>query len=138
MILEDYYRILKVSKSASDRKIRRSARKLGTKLHPKNLKEEILDRPVDFSKIVEAYLILSDEKSKLSYDVLLDVQNGKRKLNQRAIDLHQQLIAKRIDDAKGKTNHYSKSLFEFRQDLEGPPWWEYFNFLFGWISDIPS
>ena len=63
----DYYKILSVNKSASDKEIKKAYRKLALKYHPdrnrgdKNAEEQ-------FKLINEAYAVLSDKEKRRQYD----------------------------------------------------------------------
>jgi curved DNA-binding protein len=65
----DYYKILGVNKSASDKEIKKAYRKLALKYHPdrnhgdKNAEEQ-------FKLINEAYAVLSDKEKRRQYDTL--------------------------------------------------------------------
>jgi curved DNA-binding protein len=64
---EDYYKILGVSKDASDEKIKKAYRKLAMKYHPDHSKG---DKAAEekFKKISEAYAVLSDKAKRQKYD----------------------------------------------------------------------
>lgn len=67
---DDYYRILGINKDASNDEIKTAYRKLALKWHPdKNNDPKAIDK---FSKISEAYQILSDPKKRYQYDNLSD------------------------------------------------------------------
>lgn len=63
----DYYKILDVSKNASDKEIKKAYRKLAMKYHPDHTKG---DKAAEerFKKISEAYAVLSDKKKRSQYD----------------------------------------------------------------------
>lgn len=64
---KDFYKILGVSKSATDKEIKKKYRELAHKLHPdKNTGNKKLEE--EFKAVSEAYEILSDEKSRAEYD----------------------------------------------------------------------
>lgn len=64
---KDFYKILGVSKSASEKDIKKKYRELAHKLHPdKNTGNKKLEE--EFKAVSEAYEILSDEKSRAEYD----------------------------------------------------------------------
>ena len=64
---EDYYKLLGVSKTASDKEIKKAYRKLAMKYHPDHTKGDKTaeDR---FKKISEAYAVLSDKEKRKEYD----------------------------------------------------------------------
>ena len=64
---EDYYKLLGVSKSASDAEIKKAYRKLAMKYHPDHTKGDKAaeDR---FKKISEAYAVLSNKEKRKEYD----------------------------------------------------------------------
>lgn len=64
---KDFYKILGVSKSASDKEIKKKYRELAHKLHPdRNAGNKKLEE--EFKAVSEAYEILSDNKSRAEYD----------------------------------------------------------------------
>ena len=64
---KDFYKILGVSKTATDKEIKKKYRELAHKLHPdKNTGNKKLEE--EFKAVSEAYEILSDEKSRAEYD----------------------------------------------------------------------
>lgn len=63
----DYYKVLGVSKSASDEEIKKAYRKLAMKYHPdKNKGDKASEEK--FKQISEAYAVLSDKEKRLQYD----------------------------------------------------------------------
>ncbi|XP_059178732.1 dnaJ homolog subfamily B member 9-like [Physella acuta] len=64
---EDYYKILGVRKSASDKEIKKAFRKLALKYHPDKNKEKGAEEK--FLKIGKAYEILSDPEKRKQYDM---------------------------------------------------------------------
>jgi curved DNA-binding protein len=64
---EDYYKILGVSKNASDEEIKKSYRKLAMKYHPDHTKGD-KNAEEKFKKISEAYAVLSDKEKRKEYD----------------------------------------------------------------------
>ena len=63
---KDYYDILGLKKSASDRDIKRAFRKLALKYHPDKNKDAKAEEI--FREIAEAYSVLSDEGKRKKYD----------------------------------------------------------------------
>lgn len=64
----DYYKILGISKNASQEEIKKAYRKLAMKWHPDKNKDNIQVAEKKFKEISEAYQILSDEQKRKSYD----------------------------------------------------------------------
>lgn len=64
---EDYYKVLNVSRDASDADIKKAYRKLAMKYHPDHAKG---DKSAEerFKKISEAYAVLSDKQKRQEYD----------------------------------------------------------------------
>ncbi|XP_065670610.1 dnaJ homolog subfamily B member 9 [Hydra vulgaris] len=63
---KDYYKILGVSRNASERDIKKAFRKLALKYHPDKNKSK--DAESIFRDIAEAHEVLSDEKKRKIYD----------------------------------------------------------------------
>ena len=63
----DYYKMLGISKDASDGEIKKAYRKLAMKYHPDHTKGDKADEE-KFKKISEAYAVLSDKKKRSQYD----------------------------------------------------------------------
>lgn len=62
----DYYEILGVKKTASDREIKKAFRKLAIKYHPDKNKDK--DAEKKFQEIAQAYEVLSDTEKREKYD----------------------------------------------------------------------
>jgi molecular chaperone DnaJ len=65
---EDFYKLLGVSKNASEAEIKQSYRKMAMKYHPDRNKENPEQAEIKFKQIKEAYEILSDSKKRAAYD----------------------------------------------------------------------
>jgi molecular chaperone DnaJ len=65
---EDFYKLLGVSKNASEAEIKQSYRKMAMKYHPDRNKENPEEAEIKFKQIKEAYEILSDSKKRAAYD----------------------------------------------------------------------
>ena len=64
---KDYFKILGVSRNATDKEIKSAFRKLARKFHP-DLHPHDENAESEFKEINEAYEILSDEAKKKSYE----------------------------------------------------------------------
>ena len=65
--MSDYYKVLGVKKSSSDKDVKAAFRRLARKHHPDlNPGDEVAER--EFKKINEAYEVLSDAGNRKSYD----------------------------------------------------------------------
>ncbi|KAK7102292.1 dnaJ homolog subfamily B member 9-like isoform X2 [Littorina saxatilis] len=64
---EDYYKILGVSRTASDKEIKKAFRKLAVKYHPDKNKEKGAEEK--FMEIAQAYEVLSDKEKRKQYDM---------------------------------------------------------------------
>lgn len=65
---EDFYKLLGVSKNASEAEIKQSYRKMAMKYHPDRNKDNPEEAEIKFKQIKEAYEILSDSKKRAAYD----------------------------------------------------------------------
>jgi len=72
---KDFYKVLKVPRSATEQEIKKAYKKLAVKLHPdKNPGDETVKK--QFQEVAEAYEVLSDEEKRRVYD-----QYGEEGLN---------------------------------------------------------
>lgn len=66
MAEQDFYKVLGVSKSATDAEIKSAYRKLAIKYHPdKNKTKEAEEK---FKEVTKAYEVLSDSQKRQTYD----------------------------------------------------------------------
>ena len=74
---KDYYKLLGVSKSASDSEIKKAYRKLALQYHPDKVSEEERETSeAKFKDISEAYTVLSDPQKKARFDSGADLDGG--------------------------------------------------------------
>lgn len=65
---DDYYKVLGLSKSASDSEIKKAYRKLAIKYHPDKNPDNREKAEEQFKKVSEAYQVLSDSEKRQKYD----------------------------------------------------------------------
>jgi curved DNA-binding protein len=68
MAATDYYKILGVSKNASQEEMKKAYRKLAQKYHPDQAKGDKKEAEEQFKKISEAYAVLSNPEKRKEYD----------------------------------------------------------------------
>lgn len=73
-MMKDYYKILGVSKNASDEEIKIAYRKNAMKYHPDKNPDDI-EAEIKFKESTEAYEVLYDKKSRQQYDMFGHVSN---------------------------------------------------------------
>jgi len=72
---KDFYKILGVSKSASDAEIKKSYRSLSRKYHP-DVNRDDPQAEARFKEVSEAYSVLSDKNERAEYDQIRTMQSG--------------------------------------------------------------
>jgi curved DNA-binding protein len=82
---KDYFKILGISRNATDKDIKSAFRKLARKFHP-DLHPDDKKSESEFKKINEAYEILSDQQKKKSYEEYLNYWFENRGGNRRDFD----------------------------------------------------
>ncbi len=96
---QDYYEILEIDRNATEEEIKKAFRTLATKYHPDvNSSKESEEK---FKQINEAYQVLSNEKSKRTYDETWDqMQNHEPEQNFNYEDLKNEYDEKEVYLAK--------------------------------------
>ena len=72
LCIEDYYKLLGVSRKATQPEIRRAFKKLALKYHPDKTKDKSDNARDKFAKIANAYETLNDQEKRKEYDDELD------------------------------------------------------------------
>ena len=72
---KDFYKILGVSKTASDAEIKKSYRSLSRKYHP-DVNRDDSQAEARFKEVSEAYSVLSDKNDRAEYDQIRAMQSG--------------------------------------------------------------
>ena len=73
---EDYYKILGVSRQASDAEIKKAYRKLARQYHPDRNQDNPQEAEIKFKKINEAHDVLSNSEKRAQYDRLGRIPHG--------------------------------------------------------------
>jgi len=111
----DHYRILGISKSASQEEIRKSFRYLALKYHPDRNKNSE-DAKQKFIQINEAYEVLSDEESRKKYDTSMYDYSSRGNWPKRARDFEKVYNYARMHGAEdiGKSINNAKNNYTVR------------------------
>ena len=92
---KDYFKILGISRNATDKEIKSAFRNLARKFHPDlNPNDEVAES--EFKEINEAYEILSDEDKKKSYEQFLNYWFKTR--DEKSRDFYRENNAQRFDE----------------------------------------
>lgn len=79
--MKNYYKILEISRNASEKEIKKAYRLLAIKIHPD--KNSQPDATLKFIEITEAYEVLSNNRRRQHYDQLLASEEQKTKINEQ-------------------------------------------------------
>jgi|GEM_PF-1212400 len=118
--MKDYYKILEVDKSATQKDVKKSFRKLAIKFHPdKNPGDE--SAATKMIEINEAYAVIGNDKLRKEYDNLLagqnrNTNNGKYPYNSAYED------QRRADQRKSGSGFYDGYVFEGFEDFLNRSW----------------
>lgn len=83
---KDYYKILGLTKSATDSEIKKAYRKLALQYHP-DKNDGDAKAEAKFKEVGEAYAILSDPQKKSRYDSGVDLDGGMGGMNGGGFDM---------------------------------------------------
>lgn len=113
--MTDHYRILGISKSASQEEIRKSFRYLALKYHPDRNKNSE-DAKQKFIQINEAYEVLSDEEARKKYDTSMYDYSSRGNWPKRARDFEKVYNYARMHGAEdiGKSINNAKNNYTVR------------------------
>ena len=103
--MKDYYKVLQVTREASDIEIKKSFRELAFKLHPDKNKEP--DAHEKFIEINEAFQILSDPIKKQKYDSVYNYSVLNKKRSRKPSDNDIEDFHRWAEDGKAKGKKYS-------------------------------
>lgn len=127
--MKDYYKILGLNKEATSTQIKKRTLQLGKQLHPSTKQPEVIDESKDFVDIVEAFEVLSEEKSRKIYDRLLN-----SKMNSPSHAKFENYIHMVAQRGRNSGEKYAKSEFKvFKNDLKDFRWWDITSILEGII-----
>ena len=98
--MENYYKILGVEKNATLSEIRRAYRKKAKELHPD--KSGMHETSADFLKVVNAYKILSDSKSRSIFDSSFFVHSAVFEKRKSTFDYRTWLLERTDDESRAK------------------------------------
>ncbi|KAI5633091.1 dnaJ domain-containing protein [Phthorimaea operculella] len=84
----DYYRVLGVSRTATEAEIKKSYRKLALKWHPDKNPDNADEATRRFKEISEAYEVLSDESKRKLYDARGSSHHGHRYTSKNGVNGH--------------------------------------------------
>ncbi len=74
MAIEDWYAILEVAETATEKEIKRAYRKMAGRYHPD--KNAAADASEQFQRVTRAYQVLSDKAQRQHFDWLLEQKRG--------------------------------------------------------------
>lgn len=121
--MKNYYTILGVIRTASEKEINRRTFALGKSLHPKKAKTTVLDTTA-FEEIMEAHFVIGDAETREVYDCVLDHESGNKQLREVALISHRRELEIAINYGRGRARHYAKEpLWVFKDDFSHSMWW---------------
>ena len=121
--MKNYYTLLGVTRTASDKEINRRTYALGKSLHPKKAKTSVLDTTA-FEEIMEAHSVIGDAVTREVYDWLLDHELGNKQLREVALISHRRELEIAINHGRGIGRRYAKEPFwVFKDDFSNSMWW---------------
>ncbi len=140
--LKDYYKILNLDRSSTILEIRKSYRKLALEFHP-----DTNDNQTNSDKFIlinEAYSVLKNIKSKVSYDKLYDfhflnksVRNSTR-FNSKEGSRNENVSRQSNKGHNTGSSFAKKSKDEFRDKSEKASFWDGFSIIAEFLGTILS
>ena len=73
--ISNYYKILEITKDASDEEVKKAYKKMAKKCHPDKNRDNQEDATSKFKQISEAYQVLSDAETRRMYDKNVEEKN---------------------------------------------------------------
>ena len=127
MVYKDYYKILGVTKTATQDEIKKSYRKLAKKYHPDTNKTK--DAESKFKEISEAYEVLGDKDKKAKYDNVGSSYNRFKTTGGNNNDFWDEWLKKNAENASKKTTNTARDFFN-----QGGGMSDFFERIFGSTS----
>ena len=99
MIIKNYYKILGLTRDATEKDIKKAYRNLAVELHPSRSKHE--NAKALFIEVTEAFEILSKKRKKKNYDILYDHYYGATVEERKKVD--EKILNKKEDQQVKET-----------------------------------
>jgi len=89
--VKNYYEILGLKRTSSEKEVKRRVYELGKSLHPKKTKSNVLDTK-KFEEIIEAHSVIGYVETKEVYDWVLDHELNNEQLRDAALSKHRRVL----------------------------------------------
>jgi DnaJ-class molecular chaperone len=130
--VKNYYEILGLKRTSSEKEVNRRTYELGKSLHPKKAKSKVLDTK-KFEEIIEAHSVIGDTETKEVYDWVLDHELGNKQLRDFALAQHKRELEIAINHGISRGRSYAKEPFwVFKDDFSNSMWWSRWNIFSLW------